>query len=126
MRKVVVLTGAMFLVLVLGMAAAVIAGEAAPATMTMEGYIIDTRCATANQATLADFVKTHPKDCTMAPACSASGYNIYSNGKLYKFDKDSSDKVYDFLGKPDSTLSVKAEVEMGPGDTVKLVSIENK
>jgi hypothetical protein len=118
MRKLVVLASALFIVLGLGLAATASAAD----TMTMKGYIIDTKCATANAATLADFVKTHPKDCAIA--CHDSGYNLYSDGKLYKMDKASSDMAYDFLQKPDSKTMVSAEVVM-TGDTVKLVKIMN-
>src|SRR5512143_1483527 len=58
--------------------------------MAMEGYIIDTKCATANKDKLDDFVKVHSKECATAPACKATGYNLYSEGKLWKFDKKSS------------------------------------
>jgi hypothetical protein len=118
MRKYVVLVSALFIVLGLGLATTASAAD----TMTMKGYIIDTKCATANAATLADFVKTHPKDCAIA--CHESGYNLYSDGKLYKFDKASSDMAYDFLQKPDSKTMVSAEVVM-TGDTVKLVKVMN-
>ncbi|HLB25101.1 MAG TPA: hypothetical protein VJM83_02110 [Nitrospirota bacterium] len=94
-------------------------------SMTMEGYVVDTKCADANKANIGEFVKTHAKDCAMAPDCHKSGYNLYSEGKLWKFDKESSDKVYKFIEKADSTLKVKAEVVHGEGDMVKLVKIEN-
>jgi hypothetical protein len=94
-------------------------------SMVMEGYIVDTECATANKADLDSFVKTHSKDCAMAPACRKSGYNLYSMGRLWKFDKESSEKVYEFLGKADSTLHVSVEMVHGKGDMIKLVSIRN-
>lgn len=122
MRKTLMLALSMFLVMVFGVTMA--AAEKAK-TMTMDGYILDTKCATANQAKLAEFAPTHPKECAMAPDCHKSGYNLYSDGKLYKFDKKSSDKVYKFLEKADSKLHVKAEVIHGKGDMVKLVSIKN-
>ncbi len=118
MRKILILVSALFVVSVFGLATVASAAD----TMTMKGYIIDTKCATANADKLADFVKTHPKDCALA--CHESGYNIYSDGKLYKFDPASSDMAYDFLQKPDSKTMVTAEVEM-TGDTVKLVKVMN-
>jgi len=123
MKKMLVMAAAAFMVAALGMAYTAMAAK--PMTMTMEGYIIDTKCATANSAKLAEFAPTHPKECAMAPDCRKSGYNLYSEGKLWKFDKASSDKVYSFLKKADSTLHVKVEMEHGKGDTIKLVSITN-
>jgi len=93
--------------------------------MTYTGTIIDTACATAHKAGLAEFVKTHPKECALAEACMASGYNIYANGKLYKFDKASSDKVAEFLKKADSKLEVTVSAEEVNGE-LRLLSIENQ
>ena len=124
MRKTLILALAMFVTAVLGLTMASVA-KADEMSMSMVGYIIDTKCATANQAKLAEFAPTHPKECAMLPDCHKSGYNIYTDGKLYKFDSDSSEKVYSFLEKADSTLHVKAEVVHGEGDMVKLVSIAN-
>ena len=123
MRKTLVLALSMFMVMVFGVGMASAAEKAM--TMTMDGYILDTKCATANQAKLAEFSPTHPKECAMAPDCHKSGYNLYSDGKLYKFDKKSNDKVYKFLEKADSKLHVKAEVVHEKGDMLKLVSITN-
>jgi hypothetical protein len=93
--------------------------------MMMEGYIIDSACATANKDKLDEYVKVHPKECAMKPACRKSGYNFYSDGKLWKLDKASNDKVYKFLEKSDSKLHVKAEILHGKGDMNKIVSITN-
>lgn len=100
-------------------------GKKAAKSTTMEGYIIDTKCAEANKAKLGEFVKTHTKECATAPDCKKTGYNIYSDGKLYKFDKASNKKISEFLDKADSTLQVKVEVEHKKGDVLKLVTIEN-
>jgi len=123
MRKTLIMALSMFIVMVFGVTMAAAAEKAM--AMSMQGYIIDTKCATANKDKLAEFAPTHPKECAMLPDCHKSGYNIYSEGKLYKFDKKSSDKVYKFLEKADSKLHVKAEVIHEKGDMVKLVSIEN-
>lgn len=119
MRRLTLLVSMLFVVAAFGLATAASAAD----TMTMKGYIIDTKCATANADKLADFVKTHPKDCALA--CHETGYNLYSDGKLYKFDKASSDMAYDFLQKPDSKTMVSVEVVMTGGDTVKLVKVMN-
>jgi len=94
-------------------------------TMTLNGDVIDNMCAGANKDTLADFVKTHTKECTLKPACMASGYSLYADGKLYAFDKDSSAKVGEFLKTADSKLQVIVTAKQ-VGDELSLVSIENQ
>lgn len=93
--------------------------------ITLKGDIIDNLCANGHKDTLADFVKTHTKECAIAPGCSESGYSIFADGKLYKFDKDSSVKVAEFLKKADSKLQVAATVKDNNGE-VSLIFIENQ
>jgi hypothetical protein len=119
MRKLMILVSALLIAAAFGLANTASAAD----TMTMKGYIIDTKCATTNADKLAEFVKTHPKDCALA--CHETGYNLYSDGKLYKMDKESSDMAYEFLQKPDSKTMVSVEVVMTGGDTVKLVKVMN-
>jgi len=93
--------------------------------ITLKGTIIDNKCAEANKANLSNFIKTHPKECAMAPACAASGYAIYTNEMLLmKFDKASCAKVTEFLKKTDSTLNVTVVVKQ-VGCELNLLSIEN-
>jgi len=94
--------------------------------IVLKGYIIDNRCASANNSdTLGEFVKTHTKQCATMPACMESGYSIYVDGKLYKFDKDSSTKVAEFLKNADSKLQVIVTAKQ-VGDELSLASIENQ
>jgi len=127
MRRLLFIGLVVMLAAVFGMSGAALAADkkAGGKTTTMEGYVIDSKCAEANKDNLGEFVKTHEKDCALAPACKASGYNLYSDGKLYKFDKASSAKVGKFLAKDDSKLHVKADIENEKGDMVKLVKITN-
>ncbi len=102
---------------------------AAPAvvadTLTLTGDIIDNMCAGGQKAeNLAAFVKTHTKECALK--CSDSGYAIFSNGALLKFDAASNAKVAEFLKKPDSKLQVVAVVKKEPLNELSLVSIENQ
>jgi hypothetical protein len=94
-------------------------------SMTMDGYIIDTRCAENNKDNLDEFAPTHSKECALMPVCAESGYQFYSGGKLWKFDKASSDKVHEFLMKPDSTLHVSIEMAHGEGNMITLISVTN-
>jgi len=96
------------------------------ATLTLKGDIIDNKCAGSQTAEgLAAFVKTHTKECTLLPECAASGYAIFTDGQLLKFDKDSSMKVEEFLKQADSKLQVVVEAKKA-GEELSLVSIQNQ
>ncbi|MFA6358655.1 MAG: hypothetical protein WCY09_08390, partial [Candidatus Omnitrophota bacterium] len=58
--------------------------------IVLKGDIIDNMCAGANKDTLAEFVKTHTKDCALK--CATSGYSIFADNKLSKFDNESNAK----------------------------------
>lgn len=92
-------------------------------TVALTGTVIDNSCAGANQADLANFVKTHTKQCALS--CVASGYAIFADGKLYQFDKDSNAKVAEYLKKEDSKLQVVVTAKKA-GEELSLVSIENQ
>jgi hypothetical protein len=93
--------------------------------VTLKGTIIDNECAQANKADLANFIKTHTKECALMADCAASGYAIYTDDKLLmKFDQDSSVKVAEFLKKTASTLKVVVVAKQVGGE-LSLVSIEN-
>ena len=94
-------------------------------SMVLKGDVIDNTCANSNKDNLAAFVKTHTKQCALLPGCMESGYSIFADGKLYKFDKDSNAKVAEFLKKADSKLQVTVTAKQ-VGDELSLVSIENQ
>ncbi|MCX5701607.1 MAG: hypothetical protein NTW64_01335 [Candidatus Omnitrophica bacterium] len=95
-----------------------------PETMILKGDIIDNMCAGSQKAEqLAEFVKTHNKTCALS--CVASGYSIFADGKLQKFDMESNAKIEEFLKKQDSKLQVSVVVKK-VGDVLSLVSIENQ
>jgi hypothetical protein len=113
---------AMLAVLLVGLAASAFL-EAKP--ITLKGTLIDNHCAAMAKDNLAEFVKTHTKACAIMPDCAASGYSIFADGKLYKFDAESSKKVEEFLNKDESKLEVVVKVEKA-GEELRLVSIENQ
>lgn len=94
-------------------------------TVTLKGYIIDNMCASAHKGNLADFVKNHTKECTLMPQCVASGYSIFADGKLYKFDQASNVTIEYFLKKKDSKVQVVV-VAKKAGEELSLLSIENQ
>jgi hypothetical protein len=93
--------------------------------MTLKGDIIDNLCANGHKDALGDFVKTHTKACALMPNCAASGYSLFSEGKLYTFDSESNKKIEEFLKKEDSKLQVSVELKK-EGELYSLVSIENQ
>jgi hypothetical protein len=125
MKKLSAVILALGLITILGVTLQGKAAVAGPETMTLKGDIIDNKCAAANKDNLSDFVKTHSKQCALMPACAASGYSIYADGMLYKFDQESVKKVHEFLKKEDSKLQVVVAVTKA-GEEYNLVSIENQ
>jgi len=102
------------------------ASTPAATEMTLKGDIIDNNCVSLQKPEdLASFVKTHTKECALMPACVASGYSIFADGQLYKFDKDSSAKIAEFLKKEDSKLQVVVTANK-VADELSLVAIENQ
>lgn len=64
----------------------------------LSGYVIDNACsARATGDTALDKVKAHSTKCAQMPNCAKSGYAIYADGKLYKFDEDGNKKVAELL-----------------------------
>lgn len=95
-------------------------------TILLVGDIIDNLCVDMQTSEgLPEFVKTHTKQCTLKPECVASGYSIFSDGKLYKFDKESNTKIEEFLKEEDSKLQVSITAKK-VGEELSLVSIENQ
>lgn len=92
----------------------------------LTGTIIDNHCAAANKDTLGAFIKTHTKDCVLAPACKESGFSLYTTGgKLMPFVKASDSRILTFLENPKSKLNVEVNAEQ-MGDSLKLMSIKDQ
>ena len=93
--------------------------------LSFKGDIVDNMCAAENKDNLAEFVKTHTRECALMSDCVASGYSIFTEGKLYKFDQASNTKIEEFLRQPDSKLQVDVKAEK-VGTVLKLVSIQSR
>jgi len=94
--------------------------------ITLKGDVIDNMCAgTVKPEDLANFVKTHTKQCALMEPCVASGYSIFADGVLYRFDKESNAKVVEFLKKEESKLQVVVTAKK-VGEELSLVTIENQ
>ncbi len=89
------------------------------------GYIIDNKCAQEQKPeSLAEFVKTHTRECAIMPECQASGYAIFADNALIKFDSESNKKIAEFLQDPENTLFVEILAQEGM-EGLRLLSIEN-
>jgi|WetSurMetagenome_2_1015567.scaffolds.fasta_scaffold1174165_1 hypothetical protein len=98
--------------------------QKAETTAKLKGYIIDNLCAgTQTSAQLEEFVKTHSKGCALAPECQSSGYSIYAEHNIYKFDEKSNAMIIEFLKKSESKLLVEVEVKKS-GNMLSLISIK--
>ncbi|MGA2193544.1 MAG: hypothetical protein ABSG42_09255 [Nitrospirota bacterium] len=102
--------------------------------MTLEGFLIDTKCASGKEAkmaeknaeqsgTFSEFVKSHSKECVLT--CKAGGCSLYSQGRLWKLDKESNNTIISFLRQPGSMLHVKADIVRSSGDKVRITDIHN-
>jgi len=115
---------ASFLLLALVFMASLVSLAFAQETVSVKGTIIDLKCAgTQNAQQLGEFVKTHAKECALG--CASSGYAVFADGALTKFDKDSNAKVEEFLKKADSKLDVVVEAKK-VGEELSVVSIKNQ
>src|SRR5260370_36433638 len=58
-------------------------------TVTLTGYMIDNSCAAnhATDKTFATWIKTHGTSCATMDSCEKSGYAVFADNKLYKFDE---------------------------------------
>jgi hypothetical protein len=94
-------------------------------SVKLTGYIIDNMCsgraATENGA---DKVKAHGVKCMMMPKCAESGYAVYADGKLYKFDEEGNKKAAEILKNTKVEKSVQVSVEgTVEGDILTVKSI---
>ena len=95
-------------------------------TVTLTGYMIDNSCAAnhAKDKTFATWVKTHGTSCAMMEACEKSGYAVFADDKLYKFDDAGNSSAEALLKatKSKKGLHVKAEGTLD-GDTLKVTKL---
>src|SRR3977135_436668 len=95
---------------VLLMAVVALAREGKEVKLT--GYVIDNACsARASSENGAEKVKNHTVKCALMPPCAKSGYAVYTDGKLYKFDEEGNKKAGEILKSTKSEKSVQVSVE---------------
>jgi hypothetical protein len=95
-------------------------------TVTLTGYLTDNACAASHAAdkTLATWVKTHGTSCAGMESCEKSGYAVFADDKLYKFDDNGNNSVADLLKNTKSKKGLHVKVEgTVDGDTVKVTKL---
>ncbi len=114
------------LVVMFCFAASLSFAQQSTSNVQIKGVIIDNLSVGAQKPeNLAEFVKTYTKEYALQPQCVASGYAIFSNGRLIKFDKISNLDIEAFLRLPANRLQVIVECSK-IGDLLRLVYIENQ
>jgi type 1 fimbria pilin len=91
----------------------------------LSGYVIDNACsARATGEGALEKVKAHSTKCAQMPNCAKSGYAIFADGKLYKFDEDGNKKVADLLKNTKSEKGLGVSVEgTADGDVIHVAKI---
>ncbi len=106
-RKFIPLIAALALVLM------AVALSAQDKTVTLDGYLIDNACASSHSTdkNFADMVKTHGTSCATMESCEKSGYSVYANNKLYKFDDKGNAGAEELLKSTASKKGLHIKVE---------------
>jgi type 1 fimbria pilin len=109
--------------LVLAMSAVALAAD--KKEVKLSGYVIDNACSTrATGEGALEKVKAHSTKCAQMPNCAKSGYAIFADGKLYKFDEDGNKKVAELLKNTKSEKGLGVSVEgTADGDTIHVAKI---
>ena len=95
-----------------------------PETITLSGVIIDNKSVEKYIDQLDTFAPRYPKAQAVLPISVESGYSIYADGELYKFDDESNKKIVEFLQERSNVLKVIVKAKE-VDEKLELVSIEN-
>jgi hypothetical protein len=119
-RKLLPLMAALALVLM------AVALSAQDKTVTLDGYMIDNACASshATDKTFGAWVKTHGTSCATMENCEKSGYAVYADDKLYKFDDAGNTSAEELLKSTKSKKGLHVKVEGTiDGDMIKVTKL---
>jgi hypothetical protein len=95
-------------------------------TVTLDGYMIDNACASSHSTdkNFANMVKTHGTSCATMESCEKSGYAVYADNKLYKFDDKGNVSAEELLKSTKSTKGLHVKVEGTiDGDMIKVTKL---
>jgi hypothetical protein len=100
-------------------------GFAKTKPVTVKGYLLDNVCIRVNKANLPACAPAYKKECALDPACSVSGYAVYTDsGTLIPLTKTSNARAITFLKTPGTTLKVTVIGNMS-GKYLEILSIKN-
>ena len=79
----------------------------------LAGNLIDNMCAShhLNDKDFGDQVKNHTTSCALMPNCKASGFDVYSDGKLYKLDETGNKMALEILEDTQTKKDLRVTVE---------------
>ncbi|MBM3244949.1 MAG: hypothetical protein FJZ15_04055 [Candidatus Omnitrophica bacterium] len=80
-------------------------------SMELQGTIVDNISAAAHVSDMPKFIRTYSKAKALEENNARSGYSIFSEGKLMRFDEASSESIAEFLQDPESKLEVEVEAQ---------------
>lgn len=95
-------------------------------TTTLTGYMIDNSCAAnhATDKTFGTWIKTHGTSCATMDSCEKSGYAVFANDKLYKFDDAGNTSAEALLKATKSKKGLHVKVEgTVDGETIKVTKL---
>src|SRR6266436_5852577 len=95
-------------------------------SVTLTGYLIDNSCAAnhANDKTFGTWIKTHGTSCATMDSCEKSGYAVFANDKLYKFDDAGNTSAEALLKATKSKKGLKIKVEGTiDGENIKVTKL---
>ncbi len=85
--------------------------KAAPVKLT--GYLVDRMCADAEGEGegVAETAKGHPTACSLMPSCSAKGFALVVDTKVYKLDEAGNKSAHAVLKATKAVKGLRVEVE---------------
>ena len=98
-----------------------------PQGVKLTGYLIDNMCASkhVNDKDFGDRVKRHPTSCALEDVCEKTGFAVFADGKLYKFDQAGNSSAKELLKNTKTKKGVQVAVEGTlDGDTLHVTKLE--
>jgi hypothetical protein len=101
-----------------------VAGLARSETKVLEGYLIDSKCASYYLDSQPDKLPDHSRACVLA--CGrAGGYGLIANSQYHAFDSDGAGLAQEWLEKANQDKDLRARVTFtGEKEKPKILKIE--
>jgi hypothetical protein len=85
--------------------------KAAQESVKLTGYLVDSMCAGSEGDEAAETAKGHPTACSLMPACSAAGFSLVVEKKIYKLDEAGNKAALGVLKATKAKKGLRVEVE---------------